>query len=105
MFQLLQPVVTLILGLALSVYGLTHSAQHYPGYTGFYALWQSLPALSSILVFGLGIVAVLSGLALVLTAAQGLRQRYRQLDHALHLPGRARHEQDYDEDERGYGYR
>jgi hypothetical protein len=75
MLQFIQPVVTLALGLALSVYGLTHSAHHYPGTTGFYALWQSLPALSSVLVFGLGIVAVLSGLALVMTAAQGLRQR------------------------------
>ena len=101
MFHFIQPVISLLIGLALSLYGLIHSSTHYPGASHLYTLWQSLPALSSVFIFMLGLAAVAGGLGLVLTGTQGLRKRYRQIDRAYADP---RHDRDPYEDE-GYGYR
>ncbi len=101
MIAFLQPLISLLIGIALSIYGLSHSSTHYPGNANFHALWQSLPALSSVFIFLLGLAAVACGLGLVLTGVQGLRKRYRQIDRAYTDPRRDR---DPYEDE-GYGYR
>lgn len=101
MIAFLQPLASLLIGLALSIYGLSHSSTHYPGSAGFHALWQSLPALSSVFIFMLGLTALACGLGLVLAGVQGLRKRYRQIDRAYAEPRRDR--DPYEED--GYGYR
>ncbi len=101
MFHFIQPVLSLLIGLALSLYGLIHSSTHYPGTQSLNQLWQSLPAIVAVLIFTLGLLAVTSGLGLVLAGVHGLRKRYRQIDRAYADPRRDR---DPYEDE-GYGYR
>ena len=100
MIAFLQPLISLLIGIALSIYGLSPSSTHYPGTSNFYALWQSLPALSSVFIFMLGLAAVACGLGLVLAGVQGIRRRYRQIDRAYSGPRRDRDSYD---DEDGYG--
>ncbi len=101
MFAFIQPLVSLLIGVALSLYGLIHSSTHYPGAGLLYQLWQSMPALTAVFIFTLGLLAVVCGLTLVLSGVHGLRKRYRQIDRAYSDPRRDR---DPYEDE-GYGYR
>lgn len=51
MFHVIQLVISLLIGLALSLYGLIHNSTHCPGASHLYTLRQSLPALSSVLIF------------------------------------------------------
>ncbi len=94
MIPFLQPLLSLLIGLALSLYGLVHSSHYYPGQANLYRLWQSLPALSSVIVFALGVAAVAIGLAMVMVAIQGLRKRYRQISHAYSEPRRHQYDED-----------
>jgi hypothetical protein len=95
MIQFFQPVGTLLIGVALSLYGLIHSANHFPGPTHLHTLWQSLPALSAVLLFALGAMAVICGLALLFVGVQGLRRRYRQINSAFGRPVEFDDEVDY----------
>ena len=83
MLHFMKPLFVSLIGLALLIYGTIHAFLHNPGLGGFAALWASLPAVSSILVFGLGILAALGGLILLVGGFRGLYRRYLQIRHAF----------------------
>lgn len=94
MTRFLQPVLSLFVGFALLLYGLIHSANHYPDAEHLRVLWQSMPSLIACVVFMLGVAAVVSGLVLLTSGVRGLRLRYRQIQQAYS----ERRSQDYDEE-------
>lgn len=96
MTHLLQPILSALVGLALLLYGLIHSAGNYPGTDNFRALWQSMPAFGSVGIFALGLAAVACGLTMLSSGITGMRRRYRNLDSLLHHGQR-----EFDEDD-GY---
>lgn len=97
MTHLLQPILSALVGLALLLYGLIHSASNYPGSDNFRALWQSMPAFGSVGIFALGLAAVACGLTMLSTGVTGIRRRYQRLDALLHHDPR-----EFDEDGDGY---
>ena len=97
MTQLLRPIASLLVGLALAVYGAIHTVSGYPGGEAFAELAAHLPAVGSVLVFLLAVTAFGGGVVLIVTGIRTLRFRWRRLDRL------ARHariaEPEYDEPE------
>ena len=79
MTTFLRPIFSALLGLTLTIYGLSYSITGYPGAAPFGVLWASMPSLISVAMFVLGLVAVFAGLAITVTGIQGTRRRCRQL--------------------------
>lgn len=100
MMQFLQPAATLFIGLALFVYGLVHSLLHRPSFVSFQAAAQAMPDAVAVLVFALGIAAIVVGIVLLISGIKGLRSRTREINRtygARHLPsGRNEYEDDWD---------
>jgi hypothetical protein len=102
MLHFLQPAATLFIGLALSVYGLIQSIWHTPSIAAFQTAAQAMPDAVAVLVFGLGIAAIIVGIFLLITGVKGVRGRYRDIDRAY---GRPHPRNDRHRDERnGYSY-
>jgi hypothetical protein len=100
MIQFAQPLFSLFVGLALSVYGLIHSATHVPAAGQLHMFYSALPSFGSVLIFLLGVIAVCGGLSLLANGVQGLKKRKQQLSQ---IYGRTAREPYGDEDdERGY---
>jgi hypothetical protein len=86
MTQYLQPVFSVLIGLALAIYGTLHTITHYPGAAAFAVLWASLPSLGTIAIFGLGIAAVITGVLLLILGARATRRRWQRLRYAMQRP-------------------
>ena len=91
-----QPVLSVVLGLALSVYGVIHAAKHLPGLHQLHAFWTAMPSMAAVLVFLLGVIAVVTGMVLLSTGVQGLRRRVAQVSRLY-----GEREEPFDEE--GYG--
>ena len=100
MTQFAYPILNLLVGLALSVYGLIHSATHVPASNQLHVFWSAMPSLAAVLIFLLGVIAVCGGLSLLANGMQGLKKRKRQISR---IYGRTVSEPyDEDDEERGY---
>lgn len=98
MTQFAQPLLSLIIGIALAIYGSLHATNHIPPAGAIHAFWAAMPGLTAVIIFLLGVVAVISGLWLITSGAQGLRRRQRQITRIY-----GRHEEPY-EDEQDYDH-
>ena len=78
MLQLLSPIASLFVGLCMFVYGLVHSVTRFPGGDAFAALAANLPAVGSVLVFLLGLLAIVAGVVLVVLGVKNFRRRWRK---------------------------
>lgn len=87
MTRIVQPTVSLLIGLAMAVYGLIHTAGHLPAGDDLRTLWASMPAAGAVGLFVLGVLAVVSGIALLVVGGQTLRRRVRHVDRVLNIPG------------------
>lgn len=96
MTRIVQPTLSLLIGLAMAVYGLIHAATHLPAGEHIRTLWASMPAAGAVGLFLLGLVAVITGVAMIVTSEQALRRRVRQVDRALGAGHVADHERDPD---------
>ena len=103
MIQFAYPLINLIVGLALAVYGLIHAATHVPASTQLQMFYAAVPSLLAVLVFLLGVVAVCGGLSLLASGVQGLKKRKRVIGR-IYGPAREPYA-DEDDDERGNYYR
>lgn len=95
MLQFLQPLGAAAVGVALFVYGLIHSLLHRPPSAAFQAAAQALPAVSSVLLFLLGLAAIATGLVLLVIGARGIRRRTHEIKHVYGTPS-SRHRGDPD---------
>ncbi len=82
MTSLFNCVLSLLLGIALAAYGLVHSLTRYPNPTAVATLTASLPAIGSVVLFALGVVATVAGLTLLFTSSRRLRLAWRHLKRA-----------------------
>lgn len=101
MLHFLQPAASLFIGLALSVYGLFQSLLHAPSAHAFQAAARALPDAVAVLVFGLGIAAIVVGLVLLVSGIRGVRNRTREINRAYgprHHPNRRAVRDAYDND-------
>ncbi len=99
MIQFVYPIVNLLVGLALAVYGLIHAATHVPAADQLHMFYSALPSLGSVLIFLLGVIAVGGGLSLLASGVQGIKKRKRQISRIYRTSPEPYEE---DEDERGY---
>ena len=96
MTRFFQPILSVVLGVALSVYGVVHATKHLPGVHHLHVFWTAMPSMAAVLIFLLGVIAVVTGLVLLSTGAQGLRRRVAQVSRIYSEP-----EEPFDEE--GYG--
>jgi hypothetical protein len=73
--SLFRTIVFFMLGLALSAYGLFQSVSRYPSADNLARFTDALPTISAVASFGLGIVASLVGLVLLVPSIIHLRGR------------------------------
>src|SRR4051812_21221989 len=85
MTLIVRPALSILLGLALTLYGIFHAVTRYPGSDAFAQLAEALPLLARVLLFVLGIVAAAAGAVLLLCNAKRLRYGCR---HLQRLTGR-----------------
>jgi hypothetical protein len=106
MIHVIQPALSALIGLALAIYGLVHTAGHVPASDVFGVFWAALPSVVTVFVFLLGVVAIGLGLVLMTHGVQGVRRRARTVNRVFNDP---RMHQQIDPDdgdyEAGYGYR
>ena len=81
MISLFRSITGLVLGLALAIYGIVHICLHYPGSAPFSALASNLPALSAVLLFVLGLLAITAGVAVTVASSRRLSRQWRQLKY------------------------
>lgn len=82
MFAFLQPVFLAVLGVALFFYGIFHSVTGFPAATVFSQVVQTLPSLLTVLLFSLGVLAVIVGVYLLISGVRGVRRQLHEIRHA-----------------------
>ncbi len=75
-----------LIDFALAIYGLFHTANHIPASATFQALWSALPSVGSVLVFLLGVIAVVIGLWLITHGIQNVCRRIRTVNRIFRDP-------------------
>ena len=79
MIRLVQPVFIVLIGAALSLYGLHHIIVHMPAREVVSAFWAAMPAFGAVLLFLLGLLALAAGLVMLSTGVLGIRRRHQQV--------------------------
>lgn len=97
MLTFLQPAGTVFIGLAMFAYGLIQSFLHRPAASSFQAAAQAMPDALAVVVFGLGIAAVVVGAILLVSGVRGVRSRTRDISRAYGTRPRDHHRSARDE--------
>ena len=79
MGSIVQSLVSVLLGLALAAYGLVHTVTRYPDPVVFAQVASDLPTLGAVLMFGLGVVATVAGVSVLVLSLRRLRRSWRHL--------------------------
>ncbi len=79
MLQFLQPMFAALIGAAMSVFGLLHSAQLFPSATVWRQVATVAPELGIVLLFLACVVLAVSGVALVVAGVHATRLRVAQI--------------------------
>ena len=101
MLQLIQPLISALIGFLLAVFGLVHTVRSYPGGRVFARLWQALPSVGAVCLFLVGVLAVVAGLTLLYYGVRRTRRRWRFLHRVMDRPMQ---KIDDDQWEPGYQY-
>jgi len=86
MLRFLQPLGAVLVGLALSVYGLIHSLLHPPPAATFRRVAEAVPATLTVLVFFACLMAVVTGVVLLAIGVRGVRRRAHDIRRAYGRP-------------------
>jgi len=95
MLSLYSPLLSLLAGTVLGLYGLAQTLLYRPEVSAFQAFIEHLPILASVTVFFLGLLAVISGFSLVL---YGWRRLFRLPPRPRPIPSSNNHNPYDDED-------
>lgn len=98
MLHFFQPAGTLFIGLALSVYGLIQSLLYRPPSASFQATAEAMPEAVAVLLFVLGLTAIIVGIVLLISGVRGVRKRAREIDRAYGTPRRPARRAEYEDD-------
>jgi len=105
MTHVIQPAISALVGLALAVYGLVHTATNVPAAEVFAAFWSALPSVATVLVFLLGVAAIALGVTLIARGVLGVRRRARTVSRVLRDPRAPQMENEETDFEPTYTYR
>lgn len=95
MSHLIQPVTTLLIGIAMAVYGLVHAITQFPDPAAFSSLVANLPAFSAVLLFALGLLALIAGVVLTVIGVRNLRRRWRRFGQLVrHVESQPQYQDD-----------
>lgn len=72
-------ILSILIGLVLSAYGLLHTISGYPGTDVFSRIMADLPTLVAVLTFVLAILATAIGLIVLIVSLRRLRRRWLQV--------------------------
>jgi hypothetical protein len=77
MTSIFQSCLAVLVGLALSIYGIVHCITRYPGPEAFRHLVDSLPVVGAVLLFALGIAAAVVGALVLVLSFRRLQRNWR----------------------------
>ena len=86
MLEFTRPILSLLIGLVLAVYGVVHVVMRFPAPSVFEAFIVNLPHVMAVLLFLIGITAVIGGLIMLAAGVRGLRGRFREIRQAYGRP-------------------
>lgn len=98
MLAFLHPLGSLFTGLALAAFGAFYSILRHPPASAFQVLAQAMPDAIAVLIFGVGILAVIVGVVLLVSGIRGVRSRTREINRAYGSPHRRPRRDEYDDD-------
>ena len=104
MTHVIQPALSALVGLALAVYGLVHTASHVPAAEVFTVFWSALPSVATVLIFLLGVAAIALGVTLLTRGILGVRRRARTVNRVFRDPRIQQMEAEDGDFEPNYGY-
>ena len=82
MINFIQPLGTVLLGLAMFAYGSIQTALHRPSGSSFQAAAQAMPDAIAVIAFAFGIAAVVVGIVLLVSGVKGVRRRTHEISNA-----------------------
>ena len=95
MSHLVQPLTTLLIGIAMTIYGVVHAITKFPDPVAFSNLMANLPAFSSVLLFVLGLLAFAAGIVLFVVGVRNMRRRWRRFGQiARHVESQPQYQDD-----------
>ncbi len=101
MSQLLQAFLSVLIGVAMAIYGIVHAVTQFPSPVAFASLADNMPAVIAVLLFLLGLVAFIAGIVITILGARNLRRRWYRFNQIARHAG----VQQYDDDGWGPAYR
>lgn len=98
MLQILQPLASLFVGFAMTIYGIGHVITKWPSGEVIATLIANMPMVTAVLVFLLGIIALAAGIVLIVLGTKNMRRRWREFNQiANHVGARVQYDDDHDE--------
>ena len=79
MLTLFQPLLTALVGAALSIFGLFHTIQHLPSPIVWHHVVSASPQLMALVVFAVCVMIAVAGLVMIWSGLRGVRYRLWQL--------------------------
>jgi|GEM_PF-1887842 len=97
MLAFLHPLGSLFTGIALAAFGAFYSVLRHPPASAFQVLAQAMPDAIAVIIFGIGITAIVVGIALLVSGIRGVRSRTREINRAYGSDPRHRRRSHRDE--------
>ena len=105
MLQFMRPLFSFIVGIVLTLYGISHSFLTFPSGPEFTSFWDHLPQVTGVLLFLIGLLVLTCGILLVVNGVKGIRRRTRQIRQSYTKPKYDHDDDDEPEDwESRYAY-
>ena len=102
MLAFLHPLGSLFTGIALAAFGAFYSVLRHPLASAFQVIAQATPDAFAVLIFGIGILAVIVGVVLLVRGVIGVRSRTREINRAYSSPHRRPRRDEFDDDWDGH---
>ena len=104
MLEFTRPVLSLLIGLVLAVYGIVHIVMRFPAPSVFDAFFANLPHAAAVLLFLVGVAAVIGGIVMLAAGVRGINGRLREIRRAY--GGQSVRPREHEDDQEGwYGSR
>ena len=96
MLEFMQPILSMLIGVAMSIFGLIHTWYRFPAPVVWAQFLASVPQLGAVLLFAACLAVSILGVAMLLVGAGGVRRRLQQIRSVRWQPNNdhegARHE-------------
>ena len=87
MLEFMQPILSMLIGVAMSIFGLIHTWYRFPSPVVWAQFLIAVPQLGAVLLFATCLAVSILGVAMLLVGAGGVRRRRQQIRSLRWQPG------------------